>query len=114
MVVSPRIARRSHSDKAIRKISLDHEGKGKQSVQGKEGGRRGLDGSSGEWKLLRWRSFSGSKSRSVKIRSSGFICYLDGPEKGQCDGYGTVSKVRVMRGGGGGSVTAMGQSARWE
>lgn len=38
----------------------------------------------GEGKLPRWRSFSGSRKRtssSVKIRSSGFICYLDGPEE---------------------------------
>ena len=35
-------------------------------------------------KVPRWRSFSGSRgkpSSSVKIRSSGFICYLDGPEE---------------------------------
>ena len=37
-----------------------------------------------ENKVPRWRSFSGSRgksSSSVKIRSSGFICYLDGPEE---------------------------------
>lgn len=53
-------------------------------------------------KVPRWRSFSGSRgksSSSVKIRSSGFICYLDGPEERArgdsfCEGH--AHKVSAM------------------
>ena len=63
--------RRAHSAKLISKlISGDAV---------KEEEEEGADS-----KVPRWRSFSGSRgksSSSVKIRSSGFICYLDGPEE---------------------------------
>ena len=92
-VVSPRVARRSQSAKII---SQNRVGRGNVSTQGSEGGGRGAERnwrSSGEWRLSRWRSFSGSKSKSVKIRSSGFTCYLDGPEKGRCDSHVPACKV---------------------
>ena len=62
-------------------------------THGGEGGGQGSERGSGETWLPRWRSFSGSKSKSVKIRSSGFICYLDGPERERCASHVPTHKV---------------------
>lgn len=65
--------RRAHSAKLMSKLQpISGDAVKEEEVEGAEN------------KVPRWRSFSGSRgksSSSVKIRSSGFICYLDGPEE---------------------------------
>ena len=72
------IAHRPRSSKVLSKIRSIASDLSSEDVKEEE--------EEGEGKLPRWRSFSGSRKRlsssqSLKIRSSGFICYLDGPEE---------------------------------
>ena len=82
--------RRAHSAKLMSKLQpLSGDAVKEEQEEGAEN------------KVPRWRSFSGSRgksSSSVKIRSSGFICYLDGPEErargdSSCEGH--AHKVSV-------------------